>query len=493
MKRSIAIILFGQLWSQVIAILTGVMVARMLGPTDYGIVGVLRSLFSSAMMFAPLGLEVALLKHIGRAKNLAEIRAVPFSELRILVAVWTTLLAVCAHIWAPYLEANVYQFQDLAWFLTLTAISLPFAADLAILGALYQSRNRPATYAVLTMYLQPLVRLLLLAWAWFYHPTLEVVVIIGTLQIVISHLATIAHKHWWTRPERTMALKIKPPPVLRSMTAILRDSIVMMLSIATYSVLRTGDILILGMFASGKVVGEYAALSTVSQIIQTWPNAASQTLGPRVSRAYADGDMNGVHRELADYVRYASMVGSFLFAGIAIFGRDLDLVFGPAFEFDHLTAVLLPIGYLVSATLAPMGYALSMTGRHNAELCILIGGAVLLGVSAAILVPAYGQAGAAGAVLIAFSVVNVTRYVYVSRSLGIVPGRWRDFFPPAAALLIAGSCHWAMLSLPLRSFLVLLATCVSYTAAYWALLFLTHLTDGERYTVRDVATRWSRP
>jgi stage V sporulation protein B len=490
-KRSVAIILFGQLWSQAIAILTGIMVARMLGPSDYGVSGVLRSLFTTAMMFAPLGLELAFLKHIGRARNLTEIYSVPFNELRILVAIWTGLLAIAAHLWAPDLEADVYHFQDMAWLLTLTAISLPFAADLAILGALYQSRDRAGMYAILTLYLQPIVRLMLLIWAWLYHPTLEFVVIIGTVQIIISHAVTLVHKYFWTRSERQQFAPPKSEHVIHRMRGILQDSVIMMLSVATYSILRSADILILGMFAPGKAVGEYAALSTVSQIIQTWPSASSQTLGPRISRAYADGNIKGVHRELADYVRYASIVGSFLFSGIAVFGRDLDLVFGPAFEFDPLATFLLPVGYLLSATLAPMGFALSMTGRHTAELGILIVGAALLGMSAVMLVPAYGQAGAAGAVLIAFAVVNLIRYIYVANTLKIIPGQWRDFFPPLAGLAVASICRWGMLNLPVRSFLILLAACIVYSLSYWSIILVLHFNASERHTAREIISRWS--
>lgn len=492
MRRSVAIILFGQLWSQATAILTGIMVARMLGPVDYGVAGVLRSLFTSAMMFAPLGLELAFLKHIGKARSVAEVNAVPFNELRLLVFIWTAFLAFLAHTFAPDLQAKVYHFSDMAWLLTVTAISLPFGADLAILGAFYQSRERAGIYAVLTLYLQPTVRLLLLVWAWLYHPTLEFVVIIGTAQIIVSHTATLIHKHLWTQLECKEKLRSSRSDILRPMGVILKDSLVMMLSVATYSILRSGDMLILGSFVTGKSVGEYAALSTVSQIIQTWPSASSQTLGPRVSRAYAAGDIKGVHHELAEYVRYASIVGSYLFAGIAIFGRDLDLVFGPAFEFDPLAALLLPTGYLLSATLAPMGFALSMTGRHGAELCILIAGAILLGTGAVVLVPTYGQAGAAGAVLIAFAAVNIIRYIYVARTLKIVPGKWRDFLPPAIALIAATTCREVMEILPVRTFLTLLLVCILYTCVYWALLFVVHLDSSERRSVRDVVSKWKR-
>src|ERR1700733_10153870 len=46
---------------------TGVMIARALGPGDYGILNILRNVYAPVAMDATLGLEVALLKYCGRA------------------------------------------------------------------------------------------------------------------------------------------------------------------------------------------------------------------------------------------------------------------------------------------------------------------------------------------------------------------------------------------------------------------------------------------
>jgi O-antigen/teichoic acid export membrane protein len=230
-------------------------------------------------------------------------------------------------------------------------------------------------------------------------------------------------------------------------------------------------------------VGSYTALGSVAQLVSVWPIAASQTLGPNISRYYHAGDYAAVRKTLNDYIHFASVVSGFLFAGVAAFGDHLDLLFGPSFHFSPLIAFLMPLGYLLSATLGPTGFALSMTGRHRVELLVLIVGGATLTALCFVLIPTYQDVGAAAAVCLSFTLVNVLRFLWVGRTLGFIPGRIADFAPPIIATVLAFGIKLGILAYLPRTLSALMLGCVLYALAYAGVAYKFLLGENGRAKV----------
>jgi len=227
-------------------------------------------------------------------------------------------------------------------------------------------------------------------------------------------------------------------------------------------------------------------MSTVGQLIQIYPIAISQTLGPSIALFYRRGDMAAIVAELRAYLRRATLLGGYLFGGIAVFGTDLDLVFGQSFDFPWPLAFLLAFGWYVSAILAPFGYVLSMTGRHRSELVILSAGAVLLVVCLLLLIPAFQATGAALSVAVVFVAVNVVRCATVIRILQRNPLGFADLLPPTGFLLVALLCREAGALLGARHLWTLILGCAAYSALAGAGYLLLLASIGERQAVARI-------
>jgi O-antigen/teichoic acid export membrane protein len=475
---------------QALTLITGVVIGRMLGSSGYGLVNIVRNVYLPLVILAPLGLDVALLKYVGREdRDLASIDRI-VGRLRLVVASASLPVAlITGLVGGQLLMSRVYRYPHFDIMLLTTLLALPIAADLAVLGAYYRSRHRPGAFALMTLYIQPVARVVLVGLAFFLAPTTEAVVTINTLQVAISALFVWGHFSAWKKGEQrdnASPAPTKPdsPAEWRFVRVILGDSIWMAVNLFVYNMMRFVDILVLGIYVPSKVVGAYAALSAMSQLVTIWPMAASQTLGPKISRHFHGGDVPGLRKELNDYIHFASVMTGFIFAGVAAFGDRLDLLFGKSFVFRPGIALLMPLGYMISATLGPTGFALSMTGRHREELAILLAGAVILWISCYVLIPPLGDIGAAGAVCLTFALINITRFLWVAKTLGFVPGRLVDFLPPLIALAVAyGAKALVDLAAP-RSLLGLLVACGLYAAAYGALTFQYLLGEQGRDKVR---------
>ena len=481
--RETVIVSGGLLVQQATVFATSILIARTLGPVAFGALGTLKSLSSVLLIVTPLGLDLALLKHASfyhdRPRQLRTISR----ALRILVAGLNLLLLVLVAAWlGGALQAIYEDIPDFSLLCLITMVGMVFATDVQISGALYRAFNRVVAYSVIVNYSQPIFRLVLSGLVLFGGGGVESLVWVNTAMFLYAFAALMFDN----RANQIRPLPMRVLLMARKAQSVLSESLWMALSLLIYQAIRLVDILILAALTSTQIVGEYTAMSTVAQLIQIYPIAISQTLGPSIALFYKRGDMAAIVAELRAYLRRATLLGGYLFGGIAVFGTDLDLVFGQSFSFPWPLAFLLAFGWYVSAILAPFGYVLSMTGRHRLELVILSAGAVLLVACLLVLIPAFQATGAALSVAIVFVTVNAVRCATVIGILQRNPLRLTDLLPPAGLLLAALLCREAGILLNARHLWTLILECVAYSALVGAGYVFLLANAGERQAVARI-------
>jgi len=484
--RETAIVSGGLLAQQVTVFATGVLIARYLGSAGYGALGTLKSLSSLLLIVTPLGLDLALLKHASfYHERLGELRTIS-RMLRLVVTGLNVLLLGFVFLWfGPVLQGIYREIPGFAGLCTITALGLIFAADIQISGALCRVFDRIVPYALIVSYAQSMLRMAV---------SFVVLLVGGGVESLTWVNAAIfamvsASLGFLGGQDRTRPLSMPAREVARKVGTILAESLWMAVALVVYQAIRLVDILILAALTTPAITGEYTAISSVSQLIQIYPIAISQTLGPRIALLYRQEDRPGIVAELRGYLRKASMLGGYLFGGVAVFGTDLDLVFGHGFEFPWLLPVLLASGWYISATLAPFGYVLSMTGRHREEVAILSAGAVLLVACLLVLIPPLGAIGAASSVTIAFVAVNTARCAYVIRILSLSPLRVTDMLPPLCFLAVALVCWEVGAQLGERGLALLIAECLAYSTLAIVVYLLLLASSAEWIAVRQGLAR----
>lgn len=439
--RDAALYAGGLLFQQGVAFAVGIAVARWLGPGGYGQVSLARSLYGVAVIVAPLGLDLSLLRHLSETDAPWPEKLARVGTLR-RIALCTSLAALGLAVAAgPWLQAHVYRQGGFAVALAVGFLALPFAADLAILTALARARGRVAAASLASLYLQPLVRTAaLLALLWRGAGALGV---LGATAVGVAaaDLALAAALSGRRRGVQDVA-----PPSLPGLRQLFGYSGWMAFTLLAYNGLRLMDLLVLGGVRPAREVGDYAALSAIAQLIGLYPTALSQTLAPAVARLHAEGDRAGVRRELRGYLRRATLMSAPLFAGVAVFGPWLDLLFGRRFHFDGRLSLLLALAALVNGALGPMSASLSMTGRHRQELAILAAGAGASLAACLWLAPRLGGLGVAAGTLGGCVAVNAARTWVSARAMGGVDVALADLAAPLGCCALA----WAWRSLAER-------------------------------------------
>jgi O-antigen/teichoic acid export membrane protein len=475
--RETAIVSGGMLIQQVTVFATGVLIARVLGASGFGVVGTLKSLSTLLLIVTPLGLDLALLKHAAFYRDKPE-ELRPISRvLRLLAAALNIVILAVVAVWGGGALQDIYKdiphFRELA---IITMIGMVFAVDIQISSALYRVAERVSLYAIVVNYGQPVLRLAASYAVLLAGGGVKSILWVNAAMFALTFCALEAVD--WRRKIGAVAAHMAD--LSGRVAHILSESLWMALSLLVGQAMRFVDIIVLAALTTPQITGEYTAMSNVAQLIQIYPGAISQTIGPRIAVLYRAGDLPGISQELQAYMRRASLLGGYLFAGVAVFGAELDLVFGHGFHFSPELAFFLAIGWYVSATIAPFGYVLSMTGRHRRELVILSGGAVLLVLCLSTLIPILQEVGAALSVAASFIALNVVRCFYVIRVLGENPLRVRDLAPPVYFYGVAFVCQLAGRSLGQRDLGHLILECIAYSVLAGCLYLAIFASGDER-------------
>ncbi|KRR10483.1 hypothetical protein CQ12_10545 [Bradyrhizobium jicamae] len=402
-------------YAKVVSFVAGIIVARMIGATQYGMFNIARTVLESCSIVSPLGLDLALQRHLGSAPERLSIRLGQLTFLRLLTFGLAIIPpALVAAGLGSYVEQSIYRYPDFANVLFVMLIALPFATDIAVLGGAYRGVLNPTPFMLAHYVVQPTIRLILMGLLFVLGFRLWAIVVATCAAYVISWvvLASVARKdlagsgtsHRWDWADVRSVLLYSPS---------LCASVVFVVWI------RSADSLFLGYSGSARDVGQYAAILMIAQLIGLVGEALGQTLGPRVALCYRNNDFAAMETLLAENIRRMTLVSAPIFAAILFWGDRMDLVLGPTFAVDTSVVALVAARIFVQTILGYSGFALSMTGWHVRETIILGCGFLLSVLACWVLVPLFGQLGAALASFATMAMINLVRYTVVLRMFRI--------------------------------------------------------------------------
>lgn len=180
------------------------------------------------------------------------------------------------------------------------------------------------------------------------------------------------------------------------------------------------DLVILGIFRQDEEVGIYRAVFQVALLVVFGLQALNQVLHPHFARIYTAKDMLKLQRLVTLSAR-GILILALPPALILVFfgGPLLELIFGDQYKLGALALSILVIGHLANAAFGSVGALLNMTG-HERETVRGLGIAIFVNILLNfILVPLWGMDGAAIATSTSFLIWNFILRKAVWRHLSI--------------------------------------------------------------------------
>jgi O-antigen/teichoic acid export membrane protein len=181
------------------------------------------------------------------------------------------------------------------------------------------------------------------------------------------------------------------------------------------------DIVIVGALRGAREAGIYAAASKTASLVAFVIIAVNAAAAPQFAALWALGRVEELQRlvtKLAGVIFWPSLAIS---VGIAALAGPLLGLFGPGFREARPALLVLIVGQLINAAAGSVGYLLTLTGFHREATRALGLSALACIALAAGGVWAFGLVGAALGSTIGFLLWNGSLYWMVVRKLGIHP------------------------------------------------------------------------
>jgi O-antigen/teichoic acid export membrane protein len=398
------------------ALVSSILLARLLGPTDYGLYSYVVAIAVLCEILVGLGLRQLLVREV--AANLARGAAGKVAGLLrrarqgVFLSSLVFTLVAAAVLW---LFGERFEPPLLATFWV--ALLLP--PSIALLR-FHEAALRGLGHVLLGQFpeqvLRPFLFLVLFLLAWWLQPT-----------ALGSELTMGAQVLSWVLCIAVIAVSLynRTPSPVKTAAAVYetRDwagSAVLFMAIGGIQVLMSQvDIVMLGSIEDATAVGIYRPVKGLAPLIEFGQLAVSMAIAPTIARLHAEGDHPRLQHLLTNAARVAMLIALPLALICLFLGGWLLLVFGQQYTVGSTALAILSVGYVTSIALGPVVVILNMSGyARDTITSICIATAVDLALLA-ILIPLFGLEGAAVATTCGLLTYKLLLAIQAYRKLGL--------------------------------------------------------------------------
>ena len=482
--------LLGSLAALILVTAYQFLLARTLGPSNLGILGLAISLMTAAGVVAGFGVERGVMRFVAQyAAEGDQQRAAGsiISGMRITVVtslVMTILLFSGAHV----IATRVFDKPTLEPVLRIFAFSLPFLATSAFFLSVAQAYKRMEYRVVVEQLLVPFMRIVGLIVLSYVIGRSAVgaaaAIVTATIVGAICAVATV----WRLYPLRGQGER----PILVT-TAMLTFSWPLMLTTLVNRAWSETETLVLGILVTSDQVGIYYASLKVTVLLSVFLTGFSSIFAPMIVELHGKQNQELLGRLFKTVTKWGFTLSLPMFWFVFVFSEELLSVFGPEFVVGAPVLRILAVAQLANVLSGPVGWMLTMAGYVRLN---LLDAMLMLALSVPLdlfLVPRYGVVGAAVAGGLTLCVVNLLRLAQVYVKLGVHPYN-RSFAKPVVAsigaLVSVMACRPLLWQLPLVVQVILLSLVL--VSVYGLAIILLKLDVDDHVVVGAFQRRFHR-
>jgi len=460
----------GAFVSMVFGYLSRIIIARLLGPGDYGLITLGVAGMSIAATLSLLGLPTGIQRFVSLYKGKGDegrIKGTIFGAFKISfpVSIFLAILIFCG---ADWISVHVFHEANLTPILRIFAIAIPFsvlAQNLVSCTIGFQDiRYKVYVNDIFqnTFKLVAIVTLLLLgfgvlgaAWGW-------VLAIIGMPFLALYFLEK---KLFPVFRSKIKAIQVEKELFSFSWPLIFVS--------AAGLVIGWTDTLMLGYFSTASDVGIYNVALPTAMLLMNITVAFSMIFLPVATELYGQNridDLRNAYRAVTKWVFTLTLP---IFLLMALFSESIILIiFGAEYVSGALVLSILTTGFFIDAATGPVGNITQIYGRTKINMvCGFIGAGTNFTLNF-LLIPVYGLKGAAIATASSYILMKIALLISVYRIAGMQPYKM-SYLKPLFASIIAVLTVYVLTDYFLGvSFLILVVMFFVFLLLYFFLLLL---------------------
>lgn len=422
-------------FARIAGFLLNVLLARLLGTTQYGFYAYANTLVSIFSRVTEAGTGPALLRYLPTSEIDVKQRITTLAYLTVVVVG----LVVVVAIWIFASSISLFTLDDNLFVTVLKILSflIPLDALIRVTSNAFRGLELPSYQLGISKVLRPLARLCGVAIAVFFGlPVVGVVTILilaSLLTLMVAIVLLISRTY------------LVPRLNINRENASSFYSHAVPLSVADLGTIlyRRVDLLMVGYFLAASSVGVYNIAIILTRFV-TFPLSAVGQVFPAVaSRAYQNDDHDELQLIYAVVTRWSFTGGALIAAATVVFRIELLSLFGEEFVVGQSVMIVYVIGQLANGLTGPSNYLLMMTDNQY----IVLGNKLIFSIGNvglnAYLIPKYGIVGAALATGFVFTVQSFAELVELWHFERFFPFQLK-FLKPLVSVSLAAATMWLL-------------------------------------------------
>ena len=396
--------------------ITGILLARLLGASGFGIYTYAFTWTQLLSLGATLGLDNLIVREVAIYQSKSTwnlMRGLLRWANQIVLAVSVGLaLGAIGVAWGLNIQANSEQFSTFCVAMLLIPIESLRNLRLAAMRGLHKILIGLLPEWILA----PLLLLVLSGFTYLLLGEGLTAVWIAVIRVFAAAITLVIGMRLLNKIMPNVAKEVAPQYQVRTW---LHSALPFMFMGSMYLIKSQTDLLMLGAIKGAEAVGIYFAVARGAQLIDFVTNAANTVLGPNIASLYAEGKPEQIEKILIKSSRAVCLISLPIIVGLVGFGHWYLLLFGSEFTQGQNSLIILCVGQLVNVGTGSVGLLLSMTGHERYTLISRGGSTILSVVLNALLIPRWGIEGAAIATASSTILLNVENTIWVRKKLGI--------------------------------------------------------------------------
>lgn len=477
----------GSFFDFVSRFIIGLLLARLLGPGEYG----LYSLgISAAGIFAGismLGLDSAMVRYIAilsARKDTAGVRGTIQIGLGIAIPV-SVAMGLALYLLAPVVAVGMFSEPALTPVLRVMGVVVPFLSLSDVLLGITRGFGRMDHAAFGENVVQSLVRVVLLAGLALVGLDVYGAVIVFGIADVASAVVLIyfINRYFPSRPSAHAETS-------RDYRGVFGFAVPLWISGLLNTFRKNIQAVILGTTATSVSVGVFGIVGHVNIVGHSVYVAVTVAVKPLLARLHDQSDRDGLEHIYTTTTRWLVMSNIPIFMAMVLYPASILAIFGEAFTVGAAALAVMAAAELVNAATGICGSLIDMTGHTRVKLANSV---LLLAVFLAtnvLLIPEYGVLGAAVAYFIAIAVVNAARMIELWVLEKVLPS-WRAYAKPLTAGALATAVGMGLKAVwPVGSaFWPALAQGIVVVVVYAGLIVLFRIEEDDRHILSRMVER----
>ena len=390
-----------------------VVVVRHFGESVFGFVTLGFTILMISSAFSRFGFDIVLTKIFALEDDL-NYKSIYYKALGF-TGILSIILAALIYFNAGWIAQAIFSKPNFEVYLQWTAIAIPLWTLIPINASVFRGLKKNNLFAFFGGFGRfSLTLVIFLAYTYFLFDQEEVesplVAHFLALGVLLLLSAALVQRYFGRMNYSKAASFMKQ----------LATSFPIFISTTVMIALLWADKLLLGIYVSEDNVGIYEISAKLAFLIGFNLEALNSILSPKISRAYAKGEIERMQADIGFTVRLSTGISILTLLGLILFSDLLLSFFGPEFARGKPVILIVCIGQMFNVLCGPVANIMQMTG-YQSLLSRVIVIALIVNIGLNIwLIPIYGIIGAAWATTITYTFWNLSCAYLIQKNLGIV-------------------------------------------------------------------------